>query len=109
MIPRYQYLAKLDDSFHTIAREPNIGLGCDYVRTENPEGSDNIKITREHASGPQPVSPVPEKKRPPDRKKMAVSPSGGVEFSSRGDGNDNKHNTSEKKVLKPNSSCWKRG
>jgi toxin ParE1/3/4 len=29
---RNKYLARLDDSFHTIAREPQIGLACDYIR-----------------------------------------------------------------------------
>jgi toxin ParE1/3/4 len=26
------YLKKLDNSFHTIAREPEIGVACDYIR-----------------------------------------------------------------------------
>ncbi len=29
---RNKYLAKLDASFHTIAREPNIGPACDNIR-----------------------------------------------------------------------------
>lgn len=29
---RNKYLTKLDDSFNTIAREPHIGLACDYIR-----------------------------------------------------------------------------
>jgi toxin ParE1/3/4 len=29
---RNKYLSKLDDAFHVIAKEPYIGIGCDYIR-----------------------------------------------------------------------------